>query len=311
MRCFISGNYACARIALLTIAVLSMYSRTLNASWAYVPQEVRMAEADLIVAGKIEKLGEDVEKNGTVYEVGIVKPSRVLKGKPKMTDDIRLAWPKRALGGLRLSTDLPTPKVGEASIWVMRADEELPVYWATYPTDRQPLDKLDDMQKKMETLKKIQWSKPNKGLQVGVFVEQRDMRQSKVRVKGKPARVLAQMSAYALFKNAADQSVHLVNYPYDDPFTIELTDPEGEPMQVQTAISAPRKPPLQKHNFVKMGPGRIRTMGYGYQLGMATKPGDYKVKLKYKNSHDGDAFGFENVWKGEAITPEVSFHVAE
>ena len=288
-----------------------MSPRTVHGSWAYVPQEIRMAEADLVVAGTVEKLGEDVEKNGTVYEVGIIKPSLILRGKAKVKGDIRLAWPKRNPGGLRLSTDLPAPKVGEASIWVMQADEELPVYWATYPTDRQPMDKLDEMKKKMETLKKTQWGEPKDGLYIGIFIEQRDMRNSKALVDGKPVKALAQISAYTLLWNSTDKPVQLVSYPYDDQFAIELTDPDGEPIEVQTAITVPQKPPIKKHNFVEAKPGCVKTIGYGFQLGMATKPGDYTVKLRYKNVQDGKNFGFESVWKGETSTPDVKFNVAK
>ena len=105
--------------ALIVLFVVTKSSQTVQASWAYVPQEIRMAEADLIVAGKIEKLGKDIRKNGAVYEVGIIKASKILKGNSKLTGDIRLAWPKRTSGGLRLSTDLATPKIGEESIWVL------------------------------------------------------------------------------------------------------------------------------------------------------------------------------------------------
>ncbi len=295
--------------ALLVLFVVTLSSQTVQASWAYVPQEIRMAEADLVVAGTVEKLGEDVEKNGTVYETGIIKPSEILRGKPNGV--IRLAWPKRNPGGLRLSTDLPAPKVGESSIWVMQADEKLPVYWATYPTDRQPMDKLDEMKKKMETLKKTKWSEPKDGLYVAVFIEQRDMRKSKTLVNGKPVKALAQMSAYTMFWNSTDKSVQLVSYPYDDQFAIELTDPDGQPIEVQTTITAPQKPPVKKHNFVEVRPGRVRMIGYGFQLGMATKPGEYTVKLSYRNARDGKDLGFDNVWTGETSTPDVKFVVLE
>lgn len=297
--------------AVLTLCAVTMSSQTVEASWAYVPQEIRMAEADLIVAGTVEKMGEDVEKKGAVYETGIIKASVFLRGKAKANNVIRLAWPKRNPGGLRLSTDLPAPKVGESSIWVMQADEKLPVYWATYPTDRQPMDKLDEMKKKMATLKKTQWSEPKDGLYVGVFIERRDMRKSKTLVNGKPVKALAQMSAYTMFWNSTDKSVQLVSYPYDDQFTIELTDPDGQPIQVQTTVTPPQKPPIRKHNFVEVRPRRVRTIGYGFQLGMATKPGEYTLKLHYKNARDGKNFGFENVWKGETSTPDVKFTVAK
>ena len=110
-----------------------------QASWAYVPQEIRIMQADLVVVGTISKPGKAIKRDGRTYNVGVIKPTTILKGKLKLKDDIRLAWPAPR-GGLRVSTDI-TFRVGQKGVWVLTADKTLPVYWATYPTDYQPMAK--------------------------------------------------------------------------------------------------------------------------------------------------------------------------
>ena len=51
-----------------------------NASWAYVPLELRMAGAKCIVVGKIDRIVDDLERNGRVYDIGAIKVGQVLKG---------------------------------------------------------------------------------------------------------------------------------------------------------------------------------------------------------------------------------------
>ena len=103
--------------------------------------------------------------------------------------------------------------------------------------------------------------------------------------------------------------MHWVDYPYANPFTVEMKGPDGKPIDVKTSINTPRKPPIQKRNFIAAEPGRIRTMGYGFQLGHVQQPGPYTVTLRYKNAEDGKTLGIANAWTGEAATPEVKIVV--
>lgn len=277
------------------------------ASWAYVPQEVRIAEADLVVMGKVAKLGEEVAKDGTQYQTGVIEPLKVLRG--KAPDVIRLAWPKVVPGAPRLSTTLPAPKVGEQSIWVMQADQKLPVYWATYPTDRQPTSALEEMQQRVKAVEQLKWSQPRDGLQLAVFVEARDVRKQQVRVNGEVVDALAQASAYVLWRNVADHPIRLLDYPYNNPYSIEFKDPRGRPIDVKTGIDAPRKPPLQARNFVAIEPGEVKSVGYGFQLGTFTAPGTHTLTLRYENDEAGALFGLEHVWTGTIATPPTAFDV--
>lgn len=76
-----------------SMVLMNMLAPRCQASWAYVPQEIRMMGADLVVVGTIAKLGKPIERDGRTYNVGVIKPTTILKGRPKLKDDIRVAWP--------------------------------------------------------------------------------------------------------------------------------------------------------------------------------------------------------------------------
>lgn len=293
----------------LVLVMVALAASPCFASWAYVPQEIRIAEADLVVAGQVTSYGKDVKKDGQVYQVGVIKTIQLLKGKAKMSDDIRLAWPKRVPGGLRVSTDLPAPKVGQKGVWVLQADEKLPVYWASYPTDRQPFEKLAEMKKKVAALAAVKWSEPKDGLQIGFIAEQRDLRNSKLLDRGKPVKAVAQISVYTIMRNVSMEPIHVSNYIYNDPFTIEFIGPDGKDINVPTFRKPLKKPAPRIHNFVLVKPNQIRQAGYGLALPRATVGGDYTIRLTHKNSLDAKALKIANVWKGELSTAPVKVNV--
>ncbi|MDA1013654.1 MAG: hypothetical protein O3A00_04270 [Planctomycetota bacterium] len=280
-----------------------------RASWAYVPQEVRIMQADIVVAGTITKTGKDVVKNGTTYAVGVIKPMTILKGKPK--GEIRVAWPAPRPGGLQLSTTI-IYKVGQAGVWVLTADETLDVHWATYPTDYQPLAKLPDVKQKLANLKAIQWSKAQAGLQVAMIIEQRDLRNSKIQVNGKPVKAVAQLAVYPLFKNASDKSLHVVDHFPDQPMSFVFHGPDGKEIAVDLYGKLPKRDmPPRKHNFVELPANEVRMIGYGFQLPMCLTSGTYSVALAYKNERDGQPLKIDGVWKGTLKSTTMRVGVPE
>ena len=265
-----------------SLVLITTLAPRCQASWAYVPQEIRIIQADLVVVGTIEKLGKAIKRRGRSYNVGVIKPTMILKGKPKRKGDIRVAWPAPR-GGLRVSTDI-TFRVGQKGVWVLTADKTLPVYWATYPTDYQPMAKLAEMRKKLANVKNIRWGKAKNGLQVGLIVEQRDMRKAKVRVNGKLVKAIARLSVYPLLKNVSDKPTHVVEHYYDRPMSI---------------------------TFKEVLPGQVCTMGYGFGLPMCTKSGEYTITLSYKNKRDGRPLKINRVWQGQAVSTVIKVEVPE
>lgn len=295
-------------IALVAFGLANQAERCF-ASWAYVPQEVRMLQADLVVVGKIEKTAKQFEKNGTVYDVGLINPTAILKGKPAMMGDIRIAWPAPRRDGLAVSATIRY-RVGQEGVWVLKADDELPVYWANYPSDYQRLDNLPTVKKKLEDLKSIKWGKPASGLQVGLFVEQHDLRKSKVKIEGKPVKAVARLSVYPLLKNAGAEPIHVVNNLLDRPVEVEFKGPDGAPIKVNLYGTRPkREVPLKAHNFVRLEPGQVGTIGYGYGLPVLTKSGAYSIRLSYQNVRGSGDLEVEPVWKGTASSSSVKVKV--
>ncbi len=279
--------------------------------YAYIPLEVRMLEADYVVEGKIDKLGMGFQREGRDYEVGELTIHSILKGGMEMKK-IRVAWPKPPGGGLIIADGPPKYSVGQDGIWILRADDKLPVYWADYPTDRQPKEKLDELQAKIDSLEKIEWTKPVDGLQLGLFVEQRDMRNSKVVINGKPVKAVAQLSVYPLLKNANDKPLHAVNYIFDEPFQLSFSGPDGKPIDVKLYGERPAdapKPALTKYNFIHIPADKIRSIPYGFGLPMLTEEGEYTVSLNYRNAHDGKALDIDSVWGGELESGKITVDV--
>jgi hypothetical protein len=280
-----------------------------QASWAYVPQEIRMMQADLVVVGTITKLGNGITQNGRAYDVGVIAPTKILKGKPKKKADIRVAWPASRAGGLRVSTDI-TYRVGQKGVWVLTADKTRPVYWANYPTDYQPVSKLAQIRKKLAHLNNIKWGKAKNGLQVGLIVEQRDMRSANVKVNGKSVKAVARLSVYPLMKNVSDKPMQVVDHYQDRTVSITFHGPSGNPIDVNLYGTAPKQNvDPRSHSFKKVAPGQVVTMGNGYGLPICTKSGEYTITLSYKNGRDGKTLNIDHVWQGQANSSTTQVEV--
>ncbi|MCH7725547.1 MAG: hypothetical protein IH991_03545 [Planctomycetes bacterium] len=222
--------------------------------------------------------------------------------------DIRIAWPSRR-GGIAVSTDIGY-RVGQEGVWVLTADKKLPVYWATYPTDHQPLAKLAEFKKKLANVRNIKWGEKKGGLQVGMIVEQRDLRNSKVQVNGRPVKAIGQLTVYPLLKNATDKPMHVVNNFHDQPFSLAFTDGDGSPIDVKLYGNQPAKSvPLRQHNFINVPPGGVSPISYGFGLPTLTEAGVYSIELAYRNKRGGEALKIEAVWKGSATSPTVKIDV--
>ena len=119
-----------------------------KACWKFVPIESRMAGATYVVVCKITGIVDGIERRGRMYEVGAIKVSQVLKG-PETLKEVRLMWPSKA-NKARISTDILLNK-GQQGVWILYPDKrEKGVYWASYPSDYQPLKALPNVQSKLK-----------------------------------------------------------------------------------------------------------------------------------------------------------------
>ena len=208
-----------------------------QASWAYVPLELRMAGAKYIVVGKIDRIVDGIERNKRTYDVGAIKVSKVLKG-PKTLKEVKLMWPGPA--PFALSTDIKFCK-GQEGVWILYPDQKVKdVFWASYPTDYQALANLPKVQEKMKALNSIRWSKSVDGLQLGAIIEKRDVRKQKIVVKGRPVKALARATVYVVLRNTGKALTHAVNFPHDKQITFKITGPDGKDMPLEMRFPAGR-----------------------------------------------------------------------
>jgi hypothetical protein len=272
---------------------LAFVCSPLLASWEYIPQEVRMIEADIVVAGEIVKSGKNMKKHGQVFEVGIIKPLQLLKGNPGPREQIRLAWPQ-------IGPRLHAPQVGDRSIWILRADETLPVYRATYVLDRQPLEKLDEVRARLSTIESIHWSEPEDGLQIGIFTEQRE------------TAAATRLSVYPLLKNVTHEPIFVNTLSQDMPFSILSFAPDGRPMDVPTygaALTGPASP--RRQHFLRIPPGGVRSAPHGFVLPILTEGGEYSIRMRYKSYREAPELKLGNIWTGALASPTIAVQVPE
>ena len=124
-------------IIAIIIAICTLQT-TAIAMWAYVPLEKLLAENSVVVAGKIEEIKTTETAKGKV-SIAYIKVSEVLKNelkdfKIKVGDKIPLSVPTP--GMISVSTDINYPK-GKEGVWILEYKDK--TFWATYPSDYQPL----------------------------------------------------------------------------------------------------------------------------------------------------------------------------
>ena len=277
-------------IALASLLAVS----NVKASWMYVPLELRIAGAQYVVVGKIDRIVDGIERHNRTYDVGAIKVSKVLKG-PKTLKEVKLMWPGPA--PFALSTDIKYRK-GQEGVWILYPDkEEKNVFWASFPTDFQQLKELPKVEAKMKAINAIVWSKPVGGLQLGAIVEQSNLRGQKVAVKGRPVKALANAPAYVLVRNSGKSATHVVNFPADQAFTYRFIGPDGKQLPIN--LGNPGAAKLSKYHFLSVAAGEMKAIGHGMRLPMIVKPGKYTLELGYTNKRKGGDLIKGTAWIGE------------
>ena len=276
-------------------AVLATQSET-EASFAYVPLEARIASAQHVVLGKIDRLDGFVQLHNRKYQVGVIEVRKVFKG-AKGLDRVKLAWPAREK--FAVSTDI-SYRVGQEGLWILHRDRMAKdLYRASYPSDYQPLAKLKDFERRLQNLAAIQWSPSVNGLQIGLIAEVRDARNLKIRVQGKSVKAVAYATVYPLVRNISDKIRHFAYHYPDDPLRVELRGPDGAKIAVKSGRFNPNSPPPIKSTFRAISPGTTMMLGYGLALPHFLDKGVYSVGVQFSTQRDGRRVGIANAWKGE------------
>ena len=275
-----------------------------QASWAYVPLEIRMAGAKYIVVGKVDRIVDGIERHNRTYDVGAIKVSKVLKG-PNNLKEVKLMWPGPA--PFALSTDIKFRK-GQEGIWILYPDKEVKdVHWASYPSDFQPLKNRAQLESKLKTLVALPWSKAQNGLQVTAIAEATPMRKVTQLVNGKRVEGMAsRATAHVVLRNQGGKSMQVLNFPGAKPFAYQLTGPDGKVIRVNQPPARGGK--ILKHHFQKLAPGEVKSMGYGLGLPSLSVRGKYTLTVTYANSRKELSADKQPVWIGK-MTSKVEFEV--
>jgi len=275
-----------------------------RASWAYVPLELRLAGAKYVVVGKIDRIVDDIQRNGRTHDVGAIRVQQVLKG-PKNLKEVLLMWPGAA--PFALGTDIKFRK-GQEGAWILYPDKEHnDIHWASYPSDYHSLNNLPKVKEKLKALGAINWSKPAGGLQLSAIVEATPMRKTSKIVNGKREEsISASASAYVLLRNNGKAATHVVNYPADKAFTYKLTGPDG----IEVPIHQPNRfgGKVMKHHYLPVAPNAITTIGYRMRLPALKQNGNYTLELNYANKRKGIKEVKGPVWTGQ-LAGKVSFKI--
>ncbi|MFV1995461.1 MAG: hypothetical protein ACC661_08490, partial [Verrucomicrobiales bacterium] len=210
----------------------------------------------------------------------------------------------------RMSTDI-SYREGQEGVWILFPDPDEPgVYLANYPSDFQKLDQLAEVKKRLKSLDAIVWSEPVDGLQIGAFVEVKDVPKGQVQ-RGKPnePKAIATARAYIVLRNAGKVLTHAVYYFQDQPISLDLIGPDGESRPLEMGKFQGQLPPMSKHHFLPLAPDEMKGLGYGLAVPVISKPGKYTVKFTYQNQRtDEDNLVVGAVWTGK-LAGSAAFEV--
>jgi hypothetical protein len=267
----------------------------LLADVAYIPREVLIDRADVIVAGKVTKT-EDAD-NGQEYAVIEVK--EVLKGDPKLKVVKQL---QPALKGARLSHRVSV-NVGEEGVFMLTRVQGQDAYRFNHPSAFVPFTAkneaavIADVRKIVKAREVVPTGKPVDGLAARVEV---------VKEGGVP------VVRFAL-KNVSDKPVTVCDYVGQRPLSVKWVGPDGKEIESRHYdwLAAARLRPVAATNFVTITPGGVLPLGPGgpngeFRLDNAPK-GESKITISYTNRENGEAFGLKGVWTGTVNSAEVTF----
>jgi hypothetical protein len=298
------------------------------ASWAEVPLEVLVDEADLIVVGKVTKiqdggfftLGPLKSDHIGKMDVAVVEVSAILKALPQVGKPKELHIGQPGMGFVTSATVLFRP--GQQGIWLLTKDPgpnkvfsmkgelllpdpERNVYWAKHPSQFQDAKKQKEIVDLLAAREKLTGGKAVNGL-----VARTELMES-------PAHFQIRFS----LKNVSDKTITICDYIGNRPLAVEWTGPEGKTLKSKHYdwLASADIVALGNSNFVAIPPGGIRFMEHkivfqpptdkpGRLINLA-QAGKHKVSVSYNNKEDGKKFGLENVWTGTVTANEVSFTV--
>jgi hypothetical protein len=277
------------RIALVVgcFAVLACWATPVQASWAYVPPEILMADADAVVVGKMTQVDK-------VAGTGVVAVTEVLKG-PKDLKKANVKFSAMAGGGLMHSAMI-TYNNDQEGIWILQKKDAGGAYPLNYPLLRQDMGKRDAVKASLAALANRKWSEPVDGLSASCLVS------------AGPAPKSAM--GFVFVKNVGKDAVRVNSYLGARTLEVTVVAPDGTETKpdLYSWMARARLRAPQATDYPELAPGAARLVGpqYGFAIPL-DKDGEHKVKVTVSNADDGKALGLKNVWVGKIVVPEAAF----
>jgi len=275
----------------------------------YAPLEARVAEADLVVVGKLETLGAVIQIEGRPWQTGAIEITEVLKGR-KATKQATLAWPKLPEG--RMVANAPvTYRAGADGVWILRKSPDADAYTAPYRPDHQAPTQKAKVVAVVARLAELKWGEAVDGVSLTVLVTHRSMKGSAVRTRGKPVDVKESLEALVLARNTSEKAIQLLDYPVDRAVTISALDPDGQPMGVALypQFRAGYELKLNRYHLSSVPAGGIVCLKHT-RLPMSPKTGVFKIGATYANQRDATPLK-ATVWKGRIVAPTLDEKVPQ
>jgi hypothetical protein len=282
---------------LATAMALALISASVsNADVAYIPREVLVDRADIIVVGKVTKI-DDVGA-GQGMEFAVIEVKDVLKGDPKLKSVKQL---QPALMGGRLSHRV-TVSIGERGVFMLSKIPNSNAYRFPHPSAFSPTtEKTQDAT--IAEFKKLieQRAKLPSGKEVNGLVAQ--------------AEVVLEGGAHTVrfrLRNVSDKPIIVCNYLGNRPLKVNWVGPDGKEIESMHYdwLKTARLKRIGAQNFVAIAPGGILALGpRGGDLDSLVfdnaPKGESKVTVSFVNGTNGDEFKIKGVWTGTVTANEV------
>jgi hypothetical protein len=294
------------------------------ASFASVPLQILLDEADLIVVGEITEVADaGFEIDDRPHEVAILQVTGVLKNitRKQNVEQLRIAQP--GAGGIAVSTGIRF-RPGQQGIWILDGDEERDVFWAKHPVQFQENGARDEV----ERLLRMRGQLPG-GEAVGGLVARAEWVVHRPSTSHGSAPTETRYEVRFSLKNIGDEPISVCAYLGNRPLVVAWAGP-GEQLDASRSRSQHYSPSrlsrvgkLSEKDFVTIPPGGVRFFGphSRYSGIWFTRPhasddaaesnllqtGKHRIVVGYVNREDGRRFGLQKVWTGEVSANPLVF----
>jgi hypothetical protein len=265
---------------------------------AYIPPEILVDRAEIIVVGKVTRIDDTGAGQG--QEFAIIDVKEVLKGDPK-AKSVKLRQP--ALKGARLSHRI-TVAVGESGVFMLNKLANGDAYGFGHPsqigitTEKTEKTVIEGYKKLIEARSKLAGGKEVNGL----------VARAEVIKEGGGSSIRFSL------RNVSTKPIVICDYVGNRPLEVKWIGPDGKEIESQHYdwLKAARLRPVGPENFITIPAGGTHFIsphlgGADNAFRLDSIPaGENKIAISYTNKTNGEAFKIANVWTGTVTANEIT-----